>query len=342
MRQLDLNLLLVLHALFEERSVTAVARRLQVSQPTVSLSLSKLRDFFHDELFVRHGGKMQPTPFVEMIYESVRTIIETINKEVLREHDFDPLVTDRTFSLSTSDLGELVFLPKILEALRVAAPRACVRCLAMPPVELQAAMANGAVDLALGYFPDLIGAGFYQQKLFEHSFTCLVRRDHPTIDHDMTLDQFLAADHAVVAPEGRSQEIFERRMSELNLERRIALRSPHITTVPLLVATSDLITVVPRAVGDLYARFACLKLVDPPISIPPIEIKQFWHRRVHNDPGVVWVRKLVAQLFLHQDSSADPNSPIFALEAGNGRNPFRLCEADGEAFRRQSSVDTDK
>jgi DNA-binding transcriptional LysR family regulator len=83
MRRLDLNLLLVLHALFEERSVTAVARRLQVSQPTVSLSLSKLRDFFHDELFVRQGGKMQPTPFVEMIYESVRTILETINKEVV-------------------------------------------------------------------------------------------------------------------------------------------------------------------------------------------------------------------------------------------------------------------
>jgi DNA-binding transcriptional LysR family regulator len=210
----------------------------------------------------------------------------------------------------------------------------------MPPVELQAAMANGGVDLALGYFPDLIGAGFYQQKLFEHSFTCLVRRDHPTIDDDMTLDEFLAADHAVVAPEGRSQEIFERRMSELNLERRIALRSPHITTVPLLVATSDLITVVPRAVGLLYARFASLKLVDPPISIPPIEIKQFWHRRVRNDPGVVWLRKLVAQLFLHQDSSADLNSPLFGPEAGNGRNPFRFCDADGEAFR--SSVATDK
>ena len=317
MRQLDLNLLLILHALFEERSVTAVARRLQISQPTVSLSLSKLRDFFHDELFVRQGGKMQPTPFVETIYESVRMIIETVNKELLPEHDFDPLMTERTFSLSMSDLGELVFLPNILEALRVTAPRARVRCLSIPPVGLQAAMANGEVDIALGYFPDLIGAGFYQQKLFEHPFTCLVRRDHPTIDYDMTLDQFLAADHAVVVPEGRSQEIFERRMSELNLERRITLRSPHLTTVPLLVATSDLITVVPRAVGCLYARFARLKLVDLPISTPPIEIKQFWHRRVHNDPGVVWLRKLVAQRFLRQDSSADLNSPIFGPEAGD-------------------------
>src|SRR5258708_25680795 len=311
MRRLDLNLLLILHALFEERSVTAVARRLQISQPTVSLSLSKLRDFVHDEVFGRQGGKMEPTHFVETIYESVRTIIETVNKELLREHDFAPLMTERTFSLSMSDLGELVFLPNILETLRVAAPRACVRCLSMPPVELQAAMANGAVEIALGYFPDLIGAGFYQQKVFEHRFTCLARRDHPTIDYDMTLDQFLAADHVVMAHEARSQEIFERRMSELNLERRIALRSPHLTTVPFLVATSDLITVVPRAVGSLYARFAGLKLVDPPISIPPIEIKQFWHRRVHNDPGIVWLRKLVAQLFLHQDSSADLNSPIF-------------------------------
>src|SRR5260370_21266816 len=110
----------------------------------------------------------------------------------------------------------------------------------------------------------------------------------------MTLGQFLAADHAVVAPERRSQEIFERRMSELNLERRIALRSPHITTVPLLVATSDLITVVPRAVGDLYARFACLKLVDPPISIPPIAIKQFWHPRARHDPRVRFLLHLPA------------------------------------------------
>ena len=309
--RLDLNLLLILDALSEERSVTAVARRLRISQPTVSFSLNKLRDFFQDELFVRQGMRMQATPFAETIHEPVRRIIETINQEILRDHDFDPLTSERTFCISTSDIGEMVFLPDMLKALRGAAPRTCVRCLAMPPVELQAAMASGLVDIALGYFPDLIGAGFYQQKLFEHQFTCLVRRDHPTIDHDMTLDQFLAADHAVVAHEGRSQEIFERRMSELNLDRRILLRSPHFVSVPLLVATSDMITVVPRAVGLLYARLASLKLVEPPIEVPPIEIKQFWHRRVHNDPGVVWLRKLIAGLFLQRDSSADPSSPIF-------------------------------
>src|SRR4030088_1657029 len=143
MGRLDLNLLLILDALSEERSVTAVARRLRISQPTVSFSLNKLRDFFQDELFVRQGTKMQATPFVETIHEPVRRIIETINQEILRDHDFDPLTSERTFCISTSDIGEMVFLPDMLKALRGAAPRTCVRCLAMPPVELQAAMANG-------------------------------------------------------------------------------------------------------------------------------------------------------------------------------------------------------
>ena len=307
----DLNLLVAFDALMRDRNVTRAATRLRLQQPAMSHNLATLRVLVQDELFVRHGTKMQATPFVATIHEPVRRIIETINQEILRDHNFDPLTSERTFCISTSDIGEMVFLPDMLKALRGAAPRTCVRCLAMPPVELQAAMASGLVDIALGYFPDLIGAGFYQQKLFEHQFTCLVRRDHPTIDHDMTLDQFLAADHAVVAHEGRSQEIFERRMSELNLDRRILLRSPHFMSVPLLVATSDMITVVPRAVGLLYARLASLKLVEPPIEVPPIEIKQFWHRRVHNDPGVVWLRKLIAGLFLQRDSSADPSWPIF-------------------------------
>ena len=109
LRRLDLNLLLILDALSEERSVTAVARRLRISQPTVSFSLNKLRDFFQDELFVRQGMRMQATPFAETIHEPVRRIIETINQEILRDHDFDPLTSERTFCISTSDIGEMVF-----------------------------------------------------------------------------------------------------------------------------------------------------------------------------------------------------------------------------------------
>ena len=117
----------------------------------------------------------------QSIREPVRRVIETVRFDILRERAFDPASAERTFSLSASDIGELVFLPRLLEQLTVSAPKLNLRSLTMPPAELREAMTTGGVDLAIGYFPDLTGAGFFQQKLFEHAFTCLVRADHP--DH---------------------------------------------------------------------------------------------------------------------------------------------------------------
>lgn len=311
-RGLDLNLLLVLNVLHAERSATRAARRLNVSQPTISFSLNKLREHFDDDLFVRHGAAMTPTPLAERLAEPVDRIITAIGEEVLRDWRFDPRTTERTFSFSMSDIGELVFLPPLLAALREEAPQARVRCLSMPPDALQEELASGSIDIALGYFPDLVGPGMYQQGLFLHPFTCLVREDHPLIGDTITMEQFLAADHAVVSEKGRSQEIAERRIADMRLGRRVVLHSPHFMSVPLIVANSDIVSIVPRAVGQAYARNARLKLVEPPMPIPQIELKQFWHSRVHNDSAVVWLRVLIARLYLGRDPSADPTSPIFA------------------------------
>jgi DNA-binding transcriptional LysR family regulator len=312
-REIDLNLLLILDAMYETGNTTRVAERLKISQPTVSFSLGKLRELFHDDLFVRVGSSMRPTPRAESIREPVRRVIETVRFQILRERAFDPSTTERTFSLSASDVGELVFLPLLLERFRTLAPRSAVRCESMRPPELQEAMMNGAVDLAVGYFPDLTGAAFLQQKMFDHAFACLARSDHSRIGERVTMEEFLAAEHIVVSQEGRSQEIAERRMAELGLVRRIALRSPHFMSVPHLVATTDLISIVPRAVGRAFLRGGRLKLLDPPFDIPKIELKQYWHRRVHTDPAVVWLRALVAKLYLGKDPSERDDSAIFGV-----------------------------
>lgn len=312
-RELDLNLLTVLEALYAEESVTGAAARLHLSQPTVSFSLNKLRASLGDELFVREGSGMRPTPFARQIEAPVHHILATVRQDLLRQRGFDPATAQRSFALSTSDIGELVFLPEILSVLRREAPGVTLRCLSLPPDELQKALAEGMVDIALGYFPDLQGALIYQQKLFEHPFTCVVRAGHPVIGDRLTLEEFTAVEHAVVEQKGRSQEIAERRMARMGIERRIVLRSPHFMSIPLLVASSDVISVVPLAVGRAYARIAPLKLVEPPFSIPVIELKQFWHRRLHADPGVVWMRGLIARLYLNRDPSVDMRSPIFSL-----------------------------
>lgn len=300
-RALDLNLLVVLDALLEERGVNATARRLKISQPNVSFALSKLRQFFEDELLVRQGNRMQPTPTGERLRDPVRRILATVDAELLRTPSFDPLKSERRFAISTSDIGELVFLPKLMKAIAANAPRATIRCYSMSPDELERAMAEGIVDIALGYFPDLDGAAFYKQKLFEHPFVCLVRSQHPTVGSSLSLDQFLNLGHIVVSQEGRSQELFERTLAQQGLSRDIQLQSPHFMSVPLLIAKSDLITTVPKAVGTTYATLTGLRQLTPPLAIPPIELQQFWHRRVHHDPAIVWFRALISELFMGRD-----------------------------------------
>ena len=215
-REIDLNLLLILDAMYDTGSTTLVAERLKVSQPTSSFSLGKLRDVFGDELFVRHGASMQPTPLAEFNSSNpVRRVIETVRFDILRERAFDPARRRaNVFALG-------------LRHRRTGVPAAPAGAAHGQRAEAEPALADHAAGrvarghdhrrgrLAIGYFPDLTGAGFFQQKLFEHAFTCLVRADHPVIGGRISMKQFLAADHVVVMQEGRSQEIAERRMAEM-------------------------------------------------------------------------------------------------------------------------------
>lgn len=304
-RRFDLNLLIVLDALLEQGGVSAAARKLGMSQPNVSFALTKLRSQFRDDLLVRSGNAMRPTALGETLRVPIRRILREVEEEVLCERSFDPATARRCFVISTSDIGELVFLPRLMAELALRAPGVTLRSRTMTPAELDQAMAEGEVDLALGFFPDLRGSNFLTQKLFDHPFICIARADHPKARPHWTLETFLGLGHIVVAQRGRSQELFEQRLKERNLSRRIALQSPHFMSVPLLVAGSDLISTVPEAVGVIFATMAPLRLIEPPMESPLISLQQFWHRRVHDDAALRWLRSLIAELFLNRDPSPE-------------------------------------
>src|SRR5439155_3014595 len=230
------------------------------SQPALSFALAKVRRFFDDPLFVRTANGMEPTPLALQMAEPVRQVLELVRSDLLRRASFDPRATERTFTLSLSDAGEMVFLPRLLKALRREAPKARVSSVQLPPKKLEQAMEAGEVDLAVGYFPDLTKAGFYQQRLFAQPFVCIMRADHPTIRKKLTLREFLHADHAVVRPEGRSEEVFERALEARGLTREVVLSIPHFMSVPFIIMESDLIVTVPLGVAQSFARMANLKL----------------------------------------------------------------------------------
>ena len=162
---------------------------------------------------------------------------------------------------------------------------------------------NGEIDLAIGYFPDLNRNSFYQQRLFTHAFACLLRAEHPQRAKRLSLEHFLAMEHAVVRAEGRSQEIFERFLERKKIGRKIALLTPHFLSLPMIVARSNLVATVPHAIAVYFSRLSPEIAIATPVH--RLDLKQHWHRKFHNDSRNQWLRSQVTQLFNDENDGGD-------------------------------------
>ena len=298
MAHLDLNLLYVLVALDEERSVSAAAQKLRRSQPGVSVALAKLREFFDDPLFVRSGNGMQPTPRASSLVGSARAVLARIGTEIVAEPPFDPIKSDRVVSLVLSDVGEVVFLPTLLRQLRGRMPKAMVRSVTLPANKVAEQLESGEVDLAIGYFPDLKKHNFYQQALYSDTFASLIRSDHGMRAHKLSIKQYLQLEHAVVRAESRTEEVIENYLARRKIRRRVVLTTPHFASAPMIVAQSDLIVTIPLPLARYFSKVAAgVRVVQLPFEPPRIALRQFWHRKVHHDARNRWLRALVYELF---------------------------------------------
>ena len=297
-RNFDLNLLPVLVAIHEHGSVTAAAQHLGISQPAVSTALAKLRHQYGDPLFHRSGHGMKATVRMRALIQPLRDALVRMDDTFVSETAFNPRTTQRTFTFAMSDLGEMVFMPQILQRIRKLAPRAAVRSVAAGVPQIARGLENGEIDLAVGYFPDLREKSFVEKHLFFHHFICLLRADHPITAGALTMAQFLKLEHAVVYGAGRTYEVFERHLRAKKIHRKVVLETPHFLSIPSVIARSDLVVTVPHAVGvfarDLHTN---IRMVQPPLRTPKIDLKMHWHRNFQRDPKNKWLREVVASLF---------------------------------------------
>jgi DNA-binding transcriptional LysR family regulator len=312
---LDLNLLKVIDALEEERSVSRAAAKLDKSQPAVSAALGKLRVYFDDPLFLRAGNLMQPTPRATAIVGAARSILGIVDSEIVSTPVFDAAASEQPIRLALSDVGEVIFLPTLLRNVRQLMPRAAVCSVSLPAAEVMHDLEKGGVDLAVGYFPDLGKSSFFQQTLFTDSFACLIRADHPITASRLSIKQFLQLEHAVVRVESRTEEVMERYLARKKIQRRVVLTTPHFASTPIIVAQSDLLVTVPEPLARYFAgASANLRVVGLPFEPPRIELKQFWHRKFHRDPRNRWLRALIYRMF---QAKREPSSTT-TTPAGGG------------------------
>ena len=319
---LDLNLLQAFDALMRDGNMTRAGLRLGLSQPSMSHALNKLRKLAGDPLFVRVPTGMEPTPFAQHIAGTVRDGLALLQGALAHVPVFDMRSSNRNFQILMSDLGEMVYLPRLMTRLQQIAPHVGLRVLQLPRESYREAFLSGQVDLAMGYLPAL-NAGFYQQKLFEDTHACLVRKSHPRVHDSLSLAQFVSESHVLIEPAGSRYSrvarpsstvtLIEHHLEEQGISRRIALRVPHFMVVPQIVQQTDLLATVPSSILSFLPPMPGLKLMPLPLEAPRFEVKQFWHQRNHPDSGNQWLRRIVADLFLRTPLTAHSAAGAQAL-----------------------------
>jgi DNA-binding transcriptional LysR family regulator len=293
-QDIDLNLLRVFDAVLHEKGVTPAAARLGLTQPAVSNALARLRKVFGDALFVRTPRGVDATPFARELAEPVRQALALLESALAHGPGFDPATSTRAFRFYMSDLGQIEFLPPLVERVQGSAPKVRLEAVALDVEDISGALAAGALDLAVGFLPAL-GPPVRRQALFRDPYVCLMRADHPAIGKTLTRKKFLEASHALVSYRG-GHRVIEEALERAGLARRIALRVPHFTVVPMVLERSDLILILPLRVARVYEKRGNFKSLPPPVPIPPADVAVHWHERFEADPGNRWLRDLVVEL----------------------------------------------
>jgi DNA-binding transcriptional LysR family regulator len=299
--RLDLNLLRVFDAVLQTRSVTVAAANLHLTQPAASKQLHRLRELLDDPLFVRTNDGMAPTPRAEALAGPVRQALSEVRNAIELQLGFDQRSSDRTFRIFTSDLGQMVFLPKLLDLVSREAPAVNIHTVQVPAQRMRGvALESGDVDLAVGYFEEFEGS-IHQQVLFEEHYVGIVRASHPTIRRTISFEQFLQTPHLVYQPSGGghgSQEnVVAGAFCAAGVERRVAVRVAHTMGITSIVSNTDLLVVVPHRLAQACAALVEVTVLDLPIEIPRFNIAQYWHDRFHADPGNRWLRSVFVRLY---------------------------------------------
>lgn len=290
-RAVDLNLLVVFDAMTRHASVSRAGEALGLSQPATSAALARLRRLFDDALFVRAGAHMKPTPRAIELAPAVRRVVETIDAEILQKAGFDPARTERTFTILTPDIGEVAFLPGVLRRLRHEAPQVRLRATARTRFAAAEALESGEGDLAVGFFPDLHKAGFFQQALFKTTYACITCAHTGPALARMTQRQYLAARHVVVRPDGREHTL-DRYLADRGWQRHVTLELSHFLSLQSLLPGTDLVATVPEDIATVLERYIALRRIALPFTAPVIDVQQFWHRRMQHDAANRWLRGL--------------------------------------------------
>lgn len=286
---LDLNLLRVFDEVMAERSLTRAAHKLAITQPAVSNAMRRLREALDDELLVRHGQGVQPTPRALALWPAVRGALNQL-QQTLAPDPFDPATANTTFVLAMADATASTLVPALHGIMEREAPGITLRVVPLTTRDPRQLLENGEADIAVGYFPAVLAdltareqsgdvVGFESRRLYASAYICVMREGHPLAGVPLTLDNYCAARHMLVSFSGRSFGFIDEALASLGRKRQVVLTVNQFFTAGRVVVQSDLLTILPRHFVPVTGMAGSLALRELPFHVPPVHVDALWRHR---------------------------------------------------------------
>ena len=294
-RDIDLNLLRLFDAIYRSGSVSRAADALNLSQPAASQGLTRLRVSLGDPLFVRSPGGVRPTLRGARLAHAVQGAIAMIEAALNEGEQFEPSTSRMRLRLHLNDIGEALFLPRLIETLRKEAPGVTVDSCALPHDAICASLDAGIVDLALGFIPDLVGT--QSLELVRDRYSVFLRAGHPALlgqgDGGLTREQLGRLDYVAIRAYGDTVRVLQ----EMGIDKKIRITSSNFLALPAIVKTTDLAVVLPMGLANYFADSGGYAVSEAQFAHGDFPVMLHWSKRFELDPAHQWMRDLVIRLF---------------------------------------------
>jgi len=293
----DLNLLVALDALLQDKNVTRASERLFMSQPAMSGALQRLRERFDDPLLVRVGRTMELTPKAKLLIRPVREILLQVQNILEAEPTFDPAAARRTFRLLMSDFPAVTFMPEVMRRISQDTPGIKLR---IAPIgsSVHEQLESGEASLVIrarvdpAYEAQAISQNLVVEPLFTDTWVCVCDANHPSIGDELTLEEYVELPHVSISFGRPTPMLEDLSYSQASLDINVRATAPNFATLAFMLPGTPLLTVIPSRMARALSRYVSVKVLQPPIEIAPLDELMIWHNRDEEEAGHIWLRQL--------------------------------------------------